>query len=242
MSDLGNIDIPMSGVRADVRARAFSMAGRSPGVLFSDIKSRLQHDEAIAYGAKRAHRLHLTFDDGPTPGHTERLLDLLLSFGAQATFFVNTINVSPECGTIARALNEGHEIASHGHAHIDAWRVSAAGARSDLDESVARLARCGVQPRWFRPPHGHVRPCHLRWMRTHPIRMAMWDVMPGDFVPGLSAADVTRNVIRLARPGSIVVLHDNSFVASTGVTLDAVEHVLKHYLAEEWSFRTLSGS
>jgi len=67
---------------------------------------------------------------------------------------------------------------------------------------------------WMRPPYGHVTRSLVRWSRERRQSIALWDVMPGDFLATASPQSVIRATSRLVRSGSLVVLHDGPSVAS----------------------------
>ena len=225
-----------------LRPWAFSLGGRIPAVLFRTITSRIPRQVGPDAGDKAtANSLHLTFDDGPTESHVYEIADLLAAFSARATFFVNTNRLPANEQALKRLVDDGHEIGTHGHSHVDAWRASASQTMADLETSVEVLADRGLTPRWFRPPHGHVRPCHWRGLHQHGLRLALWDVMPCDFVRRSTPEGVFYNTVRMARPGSVVVLHDNASVAATGVTIEATRRLLQYYTEQGWRFQTLSG-
>lgn len=234
--------MPSTNSMEALRSWIFSFGGRVPGLLSREIMSRgplLR--EITGDGATRRRHLHLTFDDGPTENHTSEIAELLSAYDARATFFVNTSKLADHEGVLERLVDNGHEIGTHGHTHIDAWGASALQTIADVERSLEELADRGVAPRWFRPPHGHVRPCHLGVAKKNGLRVALWDVMPCDFVRGSTAETVFYNTVRLTRSGSVVVLHDNESVASTRVTADAIRRILQYYTEQGWRFQTLSG-
>ena len=97
----------------------------------------------------------LTFDDGPTPGTTEGLLDVLRDHGSTATFFVLANRVAKHPGLLKEIVHAGHEIAVHGPDHrrltlftAEQVRERTLAARHAIEDVV------GTQVQWFRPPYG----------------------------------------------------------------------------------------
>ena len=184
--------------------------------------------------------MYLTFDDGPTPGHTAIVLEVLSTFGAQATFFMTTERVAENEAVVRKIADAGHVIGIHGHTHDDPWLRKASGVRADLERSLLIVrGLLGTEIDWVRPAYGHVRPTTFRFAREHDLRIAGWDVMPGDFVKGVDARLVFRRIAGGIRPGSIVVLHDNDRVRESAVTLDALEMTLRYFADRGWRFDAL---
>jgi peptidoglycan/xylan/chitin deacetylase (PgdA/CDA1 family) len=184
--------------------------------------------------------MYLTFDDGPTPGHTATILEALSTFGAQATFFLTTERVAENEAVVRKIAEAGHVIGIHGHAHDDPWLRKASGVWADLERSLLILrGLLGTEIDWVRPAYGHVRATTFRFAREHDLLIAGWDVMPGDFVKGVDARLVFRRIASGVRSGSIVVLHDNDRVRESAVTLDALEMTLRYFADRGWRFDAL---
>lgn len=119
----------------------------------SESESASQRREAPV-PAKRA---ALTFDDGPDRKYTPMVLDILSQYGVTATFFVVGTQAERYPEVLARIRDEGHEIGSHGYAHADMGKMTAADIAEDLrlaDEALREAA--GIVPALFRPPYGSV--------------------------------------------------------------------------------------
>ena len=180
---------------------------------------------------------YLTFDDGPTPQMTGRLLDVLDRHEARATHFLVGANAHRR-PDLARALCEaGHTLGNHTWTHPDAWRTPAAQVSVELSRTTQRLEDLAQAPvRWMRPPYGHITPALLQWGKKSGQRCAMWDVMPGDFLRAATRRHLVRFVRRTIRPGSLIVLHDNLIAPHTPAALDGLLHALT---AEGWRFEAL---
>lgn len=152
--------------------------------------------------------LYLTFDDGPVPGPTEFVLDLLKKESIKATFFCIGHNVERYPALFERVLAEGHGIGNHTYDHVDGWKVS-------VSEYVGEVEKCGklIYPasdptaRLFRPPYGRLTLPKARSLKDYKI--VMWDVLTYDFNTRVAPADCLAGALKAARPGSIVVFHDS---------------------------------
>ncbi|MBM3662325.1 MAG: polysaccharide deacetylase family protein [Actinobacteria bacterium] len=105
-------------------------------------------------------RYSLTFDDGPDPLFTPRVLDALREAGARATFFMmgTMLERHPDLGR--RVVDEGHEVGNHTWSHENLAFLDEVDIRSQLERAhAASTDTLGVTPRWFRPPGG---PCRAQ--------------------------------------------------------------------------------
>lgn len=157
----------------------------------------------------KSKKVYLTFDDGPTPGVSEWVLEQLARYQALATFFVLGKQVVENPSLTHQVIDAGHSLGNHGFTHLNGWRVSLHQYLRDfLKAQQAIMEYSGYKTELFRPPYGRIGPRQAkRIMRSHQI--VMMDVMAGDFDPKLSPEAVVRNVTEQVVPGSIVCLHDS---------------------------------
>jgi peptidoglycan/xylan/chitin deacetylase (PgdA/CDA1 family) len=173
-------------------------------------------------------RFALTFDDGPSPTNTPRLLDLLASHGAHATFFVLADHARRHPELVARAAAEGHEVGVHGVRHLPPALLPAAWLRREIETCAAAVTGAtGLRPRFYRAPFGWLLPAQARAVRSWGLEPVLGDVYPEDSRGG-GAARIAGAVCARLREGSIVILHDASVFAdaSRGDTLAAVKVIL----------------
>ena len=105
----------------------------------------------------------LTFDDGPSPAWTPRLLEGLSRRGARATFFLVGSQIEGREDLVRRIRQEGHQIGNHSFGHGDLTDLSAAQALADLDKCSRALERVlGPGSYWLRPPYGFISQEELR--------------------------------------------------------------------------------
>ncbi len=182
--------------------------------------------------------LVLTYDDGPGPELTPRLLDLLDSRGARATFFVLGARAVEDPALVDRIVDAGHEVACHTYRHLNAWYTLPWRGVADVDAGYRSLARWVPDDGPFRPPHGKMTLTTWAALRRRRAPIGWWTINGGDVRNELPPA--TTAVAQAKRAGGgIVLLHDadreperNEFVLqSTELLLDAArEH--------GWSVRT----
>jgi peptidoglycan/xylan/chitin deacetylase (PgdA/CDA1 family) len=150
--------------------------------------------------------LYLTFDDGPHSVATPFVLDTLRKFGARASFFCIGKNVQEHPQLYRQILDDGHRVGNHTQNHLNGWKT---GDKAYID-NIRQAARY-IDSDLFRPPYGRITGFQASLLRKPPFeyKVIMWDVLSGDFDRKLSPERCSRNVIRHAGPGSIVVFHDS---------------------------------
>jgi peptidoglycan/xylan/chitin deacetylase (PgdA/CDA1 family) len=184
-----------------------------------------------------ARTLHLTFDDGPDAS-TPALLDLLDRHGIDASFFLIGAKARQRPDLVRAILAAGHTIGQHTDTHPDAWRTPAHAVLDEMECATATLEDItGEAIRWMRPPYGRFTSTMRSWCRARGQRIAMWDVMPGDFLSSTTAADVLRRTLRLVRPGSVLVLHEGGHARR--VTPPALLRILPTLQADGYHFTAL---
>lgn len=155
----------------------------------------------------------LTFDDGPHPRITPKVLDILKKHGVKATFFINTVNLNDKTFPIfKRILDEGHIAASHGHKHLNHNHVSESDFKSNIKRSLEILqsyhlkAGHEMNHSFFRFPYaayGHnSKYHHMNTMKEvsqelygkNCIQFVFWDIDSGDWIPGITPSELLQNV------------------------------------------------
>ncbi len=168
----------------------------------------------------------ITFDDGPHPEFTPRLLDTLKERDIKATFFMVGRNAAAYPSIVRRMVEEGHEVANHTWAHPLLTSYGNEGVDSQLRRAHDAITKSGgVEPLLYRPPYGGAR---LTQRRTIQERFGyptiLWDVDPLDWQSPRSVQKVYDRVLAATKPGSIVLLHDihETTVAAMPATLDVL--------------------
>lgn len=182
-------------------------------------------------------RIALTYDDGPTPGITDKILDELAQRKLKATFFMigNKVRRYPE---IARAVvAAGHEIANHTYTHPSLNRLSDKRVVEELTRCQDVIAEVtDITPVWFRPPYAAFQNKRQGPMARHQhLGVAYWSVDPRDWAnPGVST--IVSKVLGSTRSGSIILLHDLK-----RQTLQATPAILDGLMKKQFQFTTISG-
>jgi len=181
--------------------------------------------------AKTRNTIYLTFDDGPIPEVTLRVLEELKKHHARATFFCIGENIEKHPDLFRRIIAEGHSVGNHTFNHRNGWKTSTEeyiynvlkaeeeimkwskveslmsedkiNANSPIPDQPSTLSNL------FRPPYGKLTSKQSQILRQKGYNIIMWDVLSGDFDASISEDNCFRNVSVNIKPGSIVVFHDS---------------------------------
>ena len=148
--------------------------------------------------------IYLTFDDGPTPGVTEWILQTLDRYNAKATFFVLGKNVELYPDLYQMIIDRGHKVGNHTYSHQKGWRMSLERYIEDVD-----LAGDMIHTELFRPPYAQITRSQLR-QAAQRYRVVMWNVLSRDYNRKISPKKCLRGTIKGLRGGDIISLHDSA--------------------------------
>ncbi len=148
-------------------------------------------------------RVFLTFDDGPTPGVTDWVLDELAIRGAKASFFCLGRNAERYPDLLARIREEGHTVGNHTYSHLRGYGQNLRDYYNDVLEANRLLATD-----LFRPPYGRITPKQLSFIAQH-FRVVLWSVLSMDYSRHVSPQRCLAIVTKNTRVGDIVVFHDS---------------------------------
>jgi peptidoglycan-N-acetylglucosamine deacetylase len=164
----------------------------------------------------------LTFDDGPDPVFTPRVLDILAQFGVRGTFFVIGKRAEQHPEIIRAIADAGHEVGNHTYTHRPLWLLSPRRTREEIDRCASALtAILGKPPRYFRPPWGQSNLAAVRHSARVQQQRIRWSLRGEGWLP-LAAPDmIVRIVARRLHPGAIIDLHDGGGFARTPARLVA---------------------
>jgi peptidoglycan/xylan/chitin deacetylase (PgdA/CDA1 family) len=186
----------------------------------------------------RPGELALTFDDGPNPVWTPRLLDLLATHDVHATFFLVGSRAQAQPALVRQIVASGHLIGNHSWSHLNLALSSARRIGEELSRTNQILAQiAGALPRYFRPPYGARRPEVLRAARRLGMIPVLWNAMTSDWKnPSADAiaSQLTHKIDCLHRQGrsANIVLHDGSHsdpAANRAPSIAAATQLIAHY-------------
>ena len=196
--------------------------------------------------------LAITFDDGPNPAITPKLLNLLERYEAKATFFVIGRFVR-ECPELTREVAaRGHELGNHTEAHPNLFWLSPRAVGEELRRCQDALeAATGARAAHFRPPWGYRNPWVVAEARALGMQTVLWTLIPGDWkaptAEWLSAKmqPIVEHAASAARRrgGDVLCLHDGAHRGLGGdrsLTLAALEYWLPRWRDAGLKFVTIS--
>ncbi len=187
--------------------------------------------KTLSRGRPETNAVSLTFDDGPDPSSTLEVARVLADHGVPAAFFVvgERVEAHPE---IVRELHDaGHLVCNHTHTHAVALHFSLwSTARRELKACNAAIAAVlGKEPTLFRSPQGIKNPALGDVVDELGLTAVGWDVRGLDSMSG-DADAIERRVLRGARPGSVIMLHDGTGLggrADRSATIEALPRIIE---------------
>jgi peptidoglycan-N-acetylglucosamine deacetylase len=174
--------------------------------------------------------VYLSFDDGPDPGATPIILDILKAHEVKATFFCSGRAVKSNPLLFKRIADEGHHTGNHGYLHRKGWLTSDAEYLADVFEADNLIGS-----KVFRPPFGSLSIKQYSVLRRR-FKIVFWDLIVYDFDSSFGAERVLDIISRKVRPGCVLVLHDTSKSCAT-IILDNVIVWLK---AQDYKFSLIA--
>lgn len=201
-------------------------------LLFPDLVWRIPTREKIIF---------LTFDDGPVPGPTEFVLEILKKFGARATFFCIGDNIRKHPAVFTQVVEAGHSIGNHTFNHLKGWNYSTKDYLANIELCADQIIsgykpQSTVDGQLFRPPYGRITRNQIRSLKES-YKIIMWDVLTQDYFQSMSPERCLNGSIKATRPGSIVVFHD-SLKAERNLTY-TLPRYLDHFSNQGFVFSAL---
>jgi peptidoglycan-N-acetylglucosamine deacetylase len=178
----------------------------------------------------------LTFDDGPKPGITERLVDILSREGVPSTFFVIGRHVTAYPDLVRKISAAGIQIENHTYTHPNLTMLSSLSVEAELLKTVASVhSITGRTMRYFRPPGGNVNNDVYRAASKWGLTACMW-TLDADALENGSPDKLVDFVVNKATPGAIVLLHNGR-----QTTLDALPRIIAGLRQRGFRFDTIDG-
>jgi peptidoglycan/xylan/chitin deacetylase (PgdA/CDA1 family) len=180
----------------------------------------------------------LTFDDGPDPEHTPRVLETLAHHGIKATFFVIGDRARQSPQLLREIIQAGHMIGSHTQTHREFPDSNAQELARELEQARQTIEDVGgVAVSLVRPPRGRLDVKSLYRVPAFGYRIVHWSVTYGDYLRDGPEKLIGRMRSRQPQPKDIVLLHDN--LADTAAVLPAI---VQEWLAQGRVFTALDAA
>lgn len=195
-------DMPISGLSLDSDERIDSE-------LFELLKKGI-NTHVIWSGNERLNKIALTFDDGPNPKFTEKILKILDEYKVPATFFLIGQHAQAYPGLVKKIFEGGHEIGNHTYSHIELVKVESPDVKLEIQKTRQIIREItGHSSVLFRPPWGRFDNRVLQELALRKFDIVLWSVDSRDWsLPG--GGVIKKNILSNVRNGSIIVCHDNN--------------------------------
>lgn len=166
----------------------------------------------------------LTFDDGPDPVYTPRLLQLLKQYNAKATFFVVGEHADHHRDLIQRMHEEGHLIGIHNYIHKTNWLMRPRTVRKQIQQTGQIIQEVtGVKSCYYRPPWGIMN--LFDFFSQKDRKIILWSSMFEDWKSRVGVQKLTERMLKELRGGEVMLLHDRG--TTLGADAQAPEHMLE---------------
>jgi peptidoglycan/xylan/chitin deacetylase (PgdA/CDA1 family) len=190
-----------------------------------------QYYKDLVWRHPSSDKVFLTFDDGPTPGVTDEVLNILNQHQVKATFFCLGKNVEQNPALYQRIVDEGHAVGNHTYSHPNGWKVKTAEYLNDVVKAEELIAT-----NLFRPPYGRIKKAQIKKLKEK-FKIIMWDVLSGDYHPKATPATCVSRILKHTGQGSIIVFHD-SIKAKENV-LGSLDEIIVRLRSEGFDFSAL---
>lgn len=182
-------------------------------------------------------KIALSFDDGPHPTQTQKILAILDKYDVKATFFVIGKNATAYPDILRQVCEEGHEIGNHTNSHIKAIQSSAKELLFDIQKSHESILNiCEYDTKLFRPPGGIINQSLTDISKKLNYKIILWDIDTKDWAHP-SVENIKENVISNVKSGSIILFHD--YISKDAPTPDALNEIIPLLKEEGYSFVTV---
>lgn len=202
-----------------------------------------QHEEEIQRGARynkivsgnpEIKAVAITFDDGPHPYYTPRLLAILKKYGVKATFFVVGKMAQRYPGLLKAEVADSHCIASHSYTHPNLTRISIEQMKEECRKSREMIKSIvGIDVKYCRPPGGDYDSTVMKISEEEGLTMVLWTDDPGDYAsPGTDI--IEERTLDCIHNGAIILLHDG-----VRQTLNALPIIIESLRKRGFAFQTI---
>ena len=219
-------------------------------ILFNFIALPLTLTSSAAEGAEYDHsdvyrknenqykKIALTFDDGPHPRLTPKILEILDKYKVKATFFTVGLNVHYYPETFEEIVAHGHEIGNHTYTHPHVSRIDTSALKDEIVRCEEEIYEHGeYKTKLFRPPEGMIDNGVTSLLKELDYKVILWDIDTRDWdhTPAKTIADM---IVKKVSSGDIILMHD--YISYNSPTPEALEIFLPILIEKGYQFVTVS--
>jgi len=199
--------------------------------------------EPVWGGAPQGRQVAITFDDGPSPLYTPKILAVLKRYQARATFFVVGSHAEKYPRIVRELVRGGNEVGNHSFSHPHLTKTDQDTRELELERTALDLdllGRPGGHP-LFRPPYSQYDHRLLSYLDHTHRRLVLWSIDSGDW-RGLPAGAIVQNVLPKVHSGAIIIFHDADETerADRRPTIAALERIIPALQAAGYRLVTVS--
>jgi peptidoglycan/xylan/chitin deacetylase (PgdA/CDA1 family) len=185
--------------------------------------------EPVWGGAPQGRQVAITFDDGPSPLYTPKILAVLKRYQARATFFVVGSHAEKYPRIVRELVRGGNEVGNHSFSHPHLTKIDQDTRELELERTALDLDLLGSPGGHplFRPPYSQYDHRLLSYLDHTHRRLVLWSIDSGDW-RGLLAGAIVQNVLPKVHPGAIIIFHDADETerADRRPTIAALERII----------------
>ena len=183
-------------------------------------------------------KIALTFDDGPHPVQTPKILALLDKYRIKATFFTVGINATYYPDTLELVAKRGHEIGNHTFTHPQVLSLDSETLKSEVEKCEATIFELtDRKTKIFRPPEGMIDADVKQVLGKLDYKVILWDIDTRDWAH-TSPSNIAENVISNISSGDIILMHD--YISYNSPTIEALDIFIPILLEKGYSFVVIS--
>ncbi len=201
--------------------------------------TRAKEDQDIYRKNENAYmKIALTFDDGPHPRYTPKILDILDEYGIKATFFVIGVNADHYPNAMESVIRRGHEIGNHTYSHPHVSCLDSQTLRQEVEKCESTIyGLTDYKTKLFRPPEGLIDADVRQVLRNLDYKVILWDIDTKDWANTPPEA-IAENVIKQVSSGDIILMHD--YIAHDSPTPEALRLFIPVLLEKGYKFVVVS--
>lgn len=213
-----------------IMAALFKVSKSRDFQFFGEIVNRVDAKEKL---------IALTFDDGPLPGATEKILSILAQEQIPATFFLTGRGMEQYPEGAKKLIAAGHQIGNHSYSHQRMVFMSYQEVANEVAKTNEIIRNLGYKKEIvFRPPYGKKLLMLPLYLQRHKMTTVTWDIEPESFPEVSTSSDkITQHVVAQAKPGSIILLH--VMFPSRQTSMDAVPNIIRELKVQGYRFVTV---
>ena len=183
-------------------------------------------------------RVALTFDDGPHPSLTPKILEILARYNVPATFFMVGQNVINYPMAARAVIEAGHEVGNHTFTHPHLATLNERSIMQEIGRCEDALEElCEYRPHLLRTPQGVLTPSLERCMLEDDYILVLWSLDTRDW-DNKSTACIVQTVLDNVKSGDIILMHD--YIGYNSKTPEALEKIIPALLSQGYEFVTVS--